>query len=395
MALPKVDFTIQNGNLGGLLATGDNVVGIILANHTAAPSGMTLGVAERYTSLEAVKADGLDADFDTTNSTNAYEQVKEIYDIETNAVVWIMFVANTVTMTEICDKAETVPYLKNLVEQSGYEVKVVGICKNKASVAVTKGIDDDVIAAIAKAQAYADDLEAAGSPVAFVIEGRDYQGTAASLEAINSGTDDNSVAVVIGSVSATDNSAAVGLLLGKCATNPVQRNPGRVKDGALPIDNAYLSDGTAVDDIEDDIETIHDKGYITIRKYRTRSGYYFTDDPLATVITDDINNLARRRVLNKAIRIAYDTYVAEINEEIPVTAAGKVDPGFAKYFQEQVQNQLDALMTANANISEAGVYVDVDQDVIATNTLAVQISLTPVAYAKTINVTIGFTNPAN
>ena len=385
MSLPKITIIISGGNLGGLLATGDNIVGAALACEALAPSGMTLGEAKRYKSLTAIVADGLDAAYNAT----AYRQMKEIYDIRGNAEVWIMPVPNTVVMEDICDKANSVPYLLNLIKQSNYAVKVVGICRvPDVGYAATyvAGLDDDVKAAAIKAQSLCKDLEALGIPVVVLIEGRDYQGDPDDLLDLKT-CDYNYVGIPICGTSDTDKSASIGLILGKCAEDPVQRSPGRVKSGALPIGAAYTSDGEVIN--EDDIESIHDKGYITIRNFRGRSGFYFSAGPLAAADTDDFNSIMRRRVINKAVRIAYDTYTNEINDEIR-KVAGKIDPAVAKAFQGVLQTQIDGLMTSEGNITRAEIFVEPEPS--GNNKIEITLTLGVIDIAEDIQVTIGFAN---
>jgi len=76
-------------------------------------------------------------------------------------------------MADMADKTET--YAKTLLATLGGDVRMVAITKTKTSVAVTKGIDDDVHAAAITAQALAEEEFDAKRPVDFWIEGRDYQ----------------------------------------------------------------------------------------------------------------------------------------------------------------------------------------------------------------------------
>lgn len=391
MSFPKVEITIANGALGGVAQTGDGIVGLVLGLPVK-PSGMTLGTAKQYTRLSSVEADGLDAAYDTANSCNAYRQVKELYDLNPDAVVWIMPVINTATMTEICDKAEDPAYLLDLIKQSKYAVKVVGICRTPDGGYVptyAHGLDDDAYHALAKAQSLSADLIAQGTPVIIIIEGRAYQGDAGDLEDLKAGAN-NHCAIVICGTSSTDKSASVGYVMGELSILPVQRNIGRVKNGALPINDAYLSDGTTVV-LHPDLESIHNKGYITIRKYLNRSGFYFSDDPMATADTDDFCTISRRRVINKAVRIAQDTYTEEINEEIDIASDGTIAPATCKYIQSQISRALKTSMLAEGNISDLSVVVDPAQNVLSTNKIVVRLRLLPKGQSKIIEVDLGFT----
>ena len=391
MSLPGVIIDIANGALGGITQSTEKVVGIIVSAPVA-PSGMALGTAKFYSRLSQVEDDGLDADFDTTNSVNSYRQIKELYSINPDAQVWIMPVIDTVTMKEICDKTETPCYLKKLLEDSEYAVNVVGVCRvpNGAYVPTyDNGLDDDVADAIVTANSLAEDMIAQGTPVIVIIEGRDYQGVTGDLVSLKTMAL-NHCAVVICGTDDADLSASVGLVLGAISNIPVQRNIGRVKNGALPITEAYLSDGTSVV-LNADIETIHDKGYITIRKFLTRAGFYFSDDPTATADTDDLNTISKRRVINKAVRYAVDTYTDEINEEVILNSDGTISVQSAKYIQSKVESALKTAMLAEGNCSDVKAFVDPAQNVLTNNKITVRVRIIPVGQSKEIEVELGFT----
>ena len=48
-------------------------------------------------------------------------------------------------------------------------------------------------------------------------------------------------------------------------------------------------------------ETLSTKGYITFRTFVGKAGYFFSDDHLATAVTDDYHSICNRRVIDKAL----------------------------------------------------------------------------------------------
>jgi hypothetical protein len=201
---------------------------------------------------------------------------------------------------------------------------------------------------------------------------------------------------MIGDTVSGSKGAAVGLLLGRIAKIPVQRHIGSVKDGALNVLNAYVLTAR----IEDaDVITINDAGFITFRTFIGRSGYFFADDSLATKVADDYRSLARRRSIDKAYRIAYDTMLEKIADEIPVMNDGTLVPAMCKSWESDVVTAIVNSMTAEGNLgvdptdsTDTGVkcYISYNQNIVATNKFEMTLQIKPYGYAKYIDVHLGF-----
>lgn len=391
MALPKVSLTLTNGALGLVAPGEDGVVGLVL--NGIAATGLALGVSKQGFSLADFVAVGIDAAYDTTNSVQVYRQIKEFYDSAGDgAELWIMLVSQATNIQSILDK--TTANAKKLLDDAGGRIKLLGVCRNPAGGyspnTTANQVDIDVVNALTTGQALADDMQAAFRPVSIVIEGYAYTGNSTGLTSLKTHIKKN-MSVLIGD-SASGARAAIGHLLGRLAKVPVQRNPGRVKDGSLVMTTGFL--GTAAfETVESSATAIHDKGYITLRKYSGKAGYYFSDDPTATASTDDYSSLARVRVINKAIRIAYTTYVEEILDEVEIDpATGFISAVKAKYYQALIER---AVLTAMAGeISGFNVFVDPTQNVLTTNKICIEARIVPFGYAKEIEVQLGFSNPA-
>lgn len=179
--------------------------------------------------------------------------------------------------------------------------------------------------------------------------------------------------------------------MGRLAAIPSQRNLARVKDGAVHDGEAYFTDGNSIQDYLDALDTIHDKGYTFFRNFVGRAGYYFSDDRTLTAISDDYSSLARGFVMDEGLIYTYDTLVEELNDEVEMTAEGEIHPAIIKHYQSAVLTQLEGNMVAEGKLSNADVFIDPAQNVLATDKIEVSVFLQPVGYAKTIEVNIGFT----
>lgn len=393
MALPKVDIQLQNGALGAVEEMSDGVAGIVVSGVAiTGDNPWDIGEVKSFRSIDEVKAAGIDETYDTTNTTHAFRQIKEFYDEAGNgAKLYVIIVPKTETMANIANKAGTYHYAKVLLDAANGEIRFFGITRipdTGYTPTYTSGLDDDVIAAVVNAQALCNDYAAKYTPTFCLIEGRDYQGDPDDLEDLRAASYNRVGVVICGTQE--DTTASVGLVLGRLAKIPVQRKISRVKDGALLIAAAYCSDGETIE--SSDIESIHNLGYIAIRVFANKTGYYLTDDPLATAITDDYNCITNRRVIDKAVRIVYLTYINELNDDIDINADGTIPTPVCKYYQSIIANAVNNLM-AN-EISSFTAVVDPKQNVISTSKVQIKCSIVPKGYTKTIEVLLGFSNPA-
>lgn len=393
MALPAVSIQLQNGALGQVAANADGVVGIVF-NGVAATS-LALGVSKQGFGLDEFEAVGIDAAYDTTNSVKVWRQIKEFYDeAGDGAELWVMLVSQATNIQTILDKTQA--FAKKLLDDSAGRIRLLGVGRNPAGGytpnTTANQVDVDVINALTTGQALADDMQAAFRPVRIVIEGYAFTGTTSTLANLTAQTKPN-MAVLIGN-SESGARSAVGVLLGRLASVPVQRNPGRVKDGSLVMTAAFLGAAT-LESNEGAATAIHDKGWITLRKYVGKAGYYFSDCPTAAAPTSDYNALTRGRVVDKAMRIAYATFVEEILDEVEINPVnGQIATVKAKYYQSLIDNAVNTAMTANGEISGFTSFVDPAQNVLSTGKICVDMRITPVGYAKEILVKIGFQNAA-
>jgi Protein of unknown function (DUF2586) len=389
MAYPKVQINVTNGGLGSTTQTSDGVVGLVLQG--VAASGLAIATSKQIFSLKEAESVGITAAYDTANSVKVWQQIREYYnEAGTGAELWIMLLSQALTLQAICDKSNA--YAKKLLDDGNGRIKVLSIARNPASgytPTVTAGIDADVINALTTAQALAEEQAAAFQPVRIVLPGHAYQGNTTTLSDLKQQTK-NRVAVLIGGTSA--GFVSTGLLLGRLSKIPVQRSVGRVKDGALAITSCFLG-AANIDSVSTLSEAIHNKGYIVFRKHLSKAGYYFTSDPTAVADTDDYSTLKNGRVIDKAIAIAYEVYLNEIQDEISLKD-GKLHPAIVKADERRILTAIENQMLNNQNISGAEVSINPAQNVLATGIYSVDLRLIPVGYKEQIIINLGFQNPA-
>ncbi|MDY4872620.1 DUF2586 family protein [Phocaeicola faecicola] len=394
MPLPKITISYLNGQLGTVPTSQDGLLALACGAE-AVDSTFVLGTPYKIYRTEGLTALGIKAE--TTDNVQLYKHVKDFYSVAPEGTpLVIVGYDKTKTMTELCDK--TTGELKTLLQKQKGELRGIIVCRDPDtdSPVVTEGLDPDVFTALPKAQELvkyaADNLYA---PIFVALEGRAYK-DAATLKDLKDGTD-NGVCIVIGDTKTGSKAAAMGLFAGKVAIASVQRNIGRVADGPIGPTVMYLAD-KKVEDVMDDIATIYDKRYITPRTYVGRSGYYYTDDNMCCKATDDYAQLANRRVIDKAFRIAYNTLLDLLLDEIYVQEDGTMQPAVLKSWQSTVEQAINTQMTARGELSadtaagESGCVciIDPKQNVLATSTINVVLKVRPFGYARQIKVELGF-----
>lgn len=383
--LPKIKINVNSNRLGGSIQTADGIAAMVLTGASVAGK-IQVGQSVKVTGLEDAKTKGIT---ETGTNAYAYKHVKQFYEeAGEGAELWAMVVDAAVTMEEMADPTEA--YAKKLLDDAKGTVRLLGLSrKSAAGVTIANGLDEDVDKAVIKAQLLIKGYAEKYKEASVIIDGKDFNGTEADLKNYKEASNEF-VSVLTANTDKSKN-AAVGLLLGRLAKDPVMRNPARVKSGTLPVSNAYLTNGEPIEAYENSWDAIHDKGYIFLRSFVGRAGYFFTDAPTCMLESNDLSSIPRVRTIYKARRIAYNAFVNELLDEIPLEPNGKIAPVLIKSWQAVIDNALTSQMTQNGEISASRTSIDPNQDVLGTNEMKVTLKILPVGYAKYITVDLGFT----
>ena len=380
----------MNGQLGTVPESKDGLLALIVIGATAEASTFTLGKPYLIYRPKGLEDLGVTAE----NNARLVELVSQFYsEADEGTPLYVTGYASTETMTKLCDK--DTGSLKGLIQSLKGELRGVVVASAVESEAeATEGLDSDVFTALAKAQALAEySADSLYAPIFIALEGKGYSGTASELKDLSEMAY-NRCCVVIGDTVSGSGNAAMGVFAGRVAAVPVQRNIGRVADGALSPTVMYIGEKT-VDEAGDDIATIYDKGYITPRTYVGRTGYFFSDDRMVCDLTDDYAHLTNRRTIDKAARIAYDTLLDFMLGEIEVNEDGTMQQPVLKNWQAAVESAIDTQMTAAGELSATDgsgcvCYIDPSQNVLSTSIINVTLEVLPYGYARFINIELGF-----
>lgn len=386
MALPNVNIRFANGNISTVSPSADSVCGMIVS---AQASG-TFALGKAYQIFHSNEA--VELGLDKTNNAFAYEQIRQFYaQAGEGAELWIYGVAKAKKPSEMVDKDGTIAM--DFLQSANGRIRVLAACWD------TEGqttVSTDFSTAMTKAQALGEHTTSAMyAPILVVLNYYGYKhGDAATMPDLKTMAN-NRVAVLVGGAE-TESTCALGLLLGRIAQCEVQTHIGRVKDGALKVEKAFIG---AKDASVGASEALDLKGYITFRTFVGKAGYFFTDDHTATADSDDYHTVCNRRVIDKAYRVCYSALLEKANDEIPVEDDGTMPTAIAHSIQGMVETALQNNMTALGNLgvnpnddNDTGVkaYVDPSQNVVRTSKIEISIKVKPYGYARYIDATLGF-----
>lgn len=182
---------------------------------------------------------------------------------------------------------------------------------------------------------------------------------------------------------------ALGAVLGATAKARVHENIGWVAkfnlSNNLELDTVRLSDGT--NNAPDASLTIfNDKNYLVLRKRIGISGSYISDNHTAIISTNDYSKQNDVRVINKVKRVVRAALLPALNSPIDVNAQnGTIAVDSIKYFENLALSPLNTMEGAQ-EITDAGVYIDPNQNILATSKLLIQIRIVARGVVRNIDV---------
>lgn len=387
--LPKVTIDYGNGALGQTISSADGLLCLVVCGAVAVSESFTLAKHHSIRKLSDVDTLGITAE----NNPLLYQTVKDFYtEAQEGTQVYIIGYPNTLKMSDVMNKEN--PYLRSVIEATNGELRGFVVTSVSAeNPTITDALDSDIPAALLNAQNLGEwSRTIRYAPVFFILDGLNFNGNASDLKDLKTHSYYRA-AVVIGGVTAGAANQAVGLVAGRIAQASVDRNIGRVADGALNVLTMFAGN-TSIELA--DTETIYNLSYITFRTFTGISGYFISDDLMATKETDDYNHLTAVRTIDKAARIAYAVLVQQLLDKVQVKSDGTMLQPVIVSWQQIIENAIATNMTINDELSDDGdngvqVYIDPTQDVLATSTINVELRVRPFGYARYIKVLLGFT----
>ena len=401
--LPGIKIKFDNGNIGSVVATADGVFGL-LASAVAVAGKFELNKPYTVKGMVDVANLGILPDVD---NYQLHKTLKEFYEeAGEGAELWLMGFPKTDKVSDwfTPDAGTGKAPAEQLLDVANGKLSLLftSFSPDAAYVpTITDGMDADVVLAKQKAQLLAENYTDNNfAPFIVILEGYAFSGNHIDLpNLLDEGN--NRVGIFIGDTkksTATPETlgSANHILAGRLAKYQVHENPGKVKNGALKTLTAFIKD-TPVELY--DVEALHDKGYITFRTHVRKSGYYISDDPLATAESDDYHYITRRRVIDKAYRLAHNIASNEILADFDLNNDGTISPFYAKTVEGNIEREIATQMTANGELSanpndkdDLGVKAtfDLTKNVATTNRIELKLSVRPKGYARWFDINLGY-----
>lgn len=408
MPLPTFSIEIKTGNLGRIDAGADNVAALLIAGGVAA-SGLAVDTVKTIYSLKQAESLGITATYDSTNSIFAHYHIEEFFRENPNGELWTMLLDSTTERDEIFEGDQ---YAKYLINAANGRIKQLGVVWNEPT---THTITYILGTAIAKAEGLRATLLAEKKPLDVIfIEGYGFDEAATAITDIRSkaapgvvvvvGRDQYAKDLAITDVSA--NHAAVGTVLGMSTNKELHESFAWADESNTLTDEAngrFLGVEIGVTnaaDYEEEVAlgTLHDKGFVFPRQYANRSGYYWNQSQGCVAITDDFKYTELIEVLNKAIRLTYNTLVKYINKSFDLTDEGRLTNMERSFIENELRGNIETNMATNYS-KLSTVIIDPAKDdqnqaypsLFTIPTLRAIVGIRPKGKAEDIYLFIGFT----
>lgn len=372
MALPKITISYLNGQLGTVGESADGLLAIV--SGASATEDFELNKGYKIYKLQDLERLGVTAG-------GLHEHVEDFYNEAPDGTELIVMGVNDERTTS------------ELLSANGEVKSLISAMNGKLRGVFVEGTTSDkeaLNAALPLAQGRAEEATSSMYAPLFIALCAQYD---AALPDLTS-DEFTRVMVLVGDKAEDSDTACLGTLAGRIAVSPVQRNIGRVRDGSLYPSVMYIG-SQEVNQAENLSTELHDKGYVTLRTYVGKSGVYFTDDCMACSKVLDYAHLTARRTVDKAYRIAYNTLLDYMLDEIEVNSDGTMQPAVLKSWQQSVENAINRAMTAEGELSASdgsgcSCHIDETQNVVATSKIEMTLRIRPFGYARNIDVKLGF-----
>ena len=124
-------------------------------------------------------------------------------------------------------------------------------------------------------------------------------------------------------------------------------------------------------------------------------GFYIVNPNTMASTGSVLNWLQLRHVLNQFTNILYQFFSLELSSSVRVSkTTGYILPQDANAIQSRCNANIQTGLVNTNDVSAASIAVTQTNNILATHQLIVTGTIVPLAYLKTISVTVQFSNPA-
>nr|DAP48353.1 MAG TPA: tail sheath protein [Bacteriophage sp.] len=382
MGFPGAKITVSNGNLLREITALDAVPCLVA---TVKEVGNINALRPIY-NLQDAEQKGYEKD----KEPFMWGLIKEYYqELGGKQLLYIYGTKADKTMESVLD-VTSADGLQNALRQSNGAINMVAVARSPEAAynAGTDFLDTDVAKAVAKAKILAETQQSKNMPLRIFIEGR-----VANEEATNNYKPKEQAngyaAVVLGGTTKGNGSAAVSLALARAVKYPAHVKLGSGQNGALTAENIYI--GSKPIEKINEMETLHDAGFLTFHHRTGVAGYFFGVDNMCS--DDDFRILVHGRVIDKAQRIASIAFQPFVENFVTLKSNGSINDSEASYIENVIESSLWAGL--RGQVSDIAVEVDRSVNLANTSNLPVDIKVLPLGYLTWINIRLGLTATIN
>lgn len=409
MARNNITSIRLNGRLGRKTINTDGKIGYI-GTGVAVASKLDLGAIYPLASINDAKALGIDQAYDTTNNVLLFHHLDALFHYNPNAQVDLMVLAQTITLADMVDVAN-VNYAKKLSKDSEGSVKLLLVNRNPATdytPTLTTGLDGDVITAIEKAKALVTEEAGEHRDISVIIEGRSFNGTAASALDLRTKDTDGVSVVIAQDMDIADNHAihagyaaigAFGGMISKAAVSQTCCEP-QPEFNLLDKNKGYflkpgLSSNLGVKSYDSaSLNTLDTKGYIFAEGVPDVDGIYFNDTHTCTLATSDYAFIEAKRTVDKMIRLTRSVIMPAVKRRFTVDEdTGFLDIHEKSNLEDTVVAAIEPMKTDGDLSSSADCFINHEINILSGDDIVVEVTAVPMAIGRSITIQVGLTNP--
>jgi hypothetical protein len=182
-------------------------------------------------------------------------------------------------------------------------------------------------------------------------------------------------------------------LCARMAGSKLSESPGKVLLGPLPNVASIVRDEAATPGLSD-------ARFVTLRTLIGKGGYFITDGPTMANVGSDYSTVMNVRVIDRAATIAAAAFTDYLNADVRIEPkTGYIDGRDAGKIDNSVTAQIRAALTgpagtANDECSDVSAAMSRTDNLLSSPIGNAVVSIVPKGYLRSINVNIGFRNPA-
>ena len=169
----------------------------------------------------------------------------------------------------------------------------------------------------------------------------------------------------------------------------------RLSEDLARLASGPLSGVVSLDRDEERTPGLDAQRIATLRTLLGWPGFYITNPNVLAPMGSDFLLWQYGRVMDEACSLARQALLPCLHEKLRVDSkTGFLEEKEALSLERRVEGQLRAALVQPGEVADVGVHVNRTDNLLSTRTLRVAVRVLPFAYAKFIEVSLGFKNPA-